>query len=366
MSIRRSSRPSKNAVAGISGVTELDSTASEGSGRVSMQFDVGVNVNDAAIDVERSVAAAVRNLPPGSGEPVVTKADPNAFPIMDMVLSGPQGQDALAQVANNFVVQQLESVTGVASVEVEGGRQQQVNVNLDPAKMRAYGVSLTQVEQAVGAQNTSMPGGTEDLGIKTMTVRAIGQFSNVNDLRNLVIINGAASAGTTLTGQNPGGLVHLRDIATVSDSYSTLKRITRFNGADTVHIGIIKTSGANELAVADGVKAKMAEIAPDLPPGAKMQVISDDSTYTRASVNSVEEDLILAILITGIIMLLFLHTIRSTFIVVLAIPTSIISTFLVMWAVGFTLNLMTLMALTLCIGILVDDSIVVLRTPSAT
>lgn len=196
--------PLENAVAGISGVTEMDSTASEGSGRVSLQFDVGVNVDDAAIDVERNVASAVRSLPAGSQEPVIFKADPNAFPIMNIVLSGPQGQDALAQVANNFVMQQLESVDGVAAVEVNGGRTQQVNVNLNPAKMKAYGVTLDQVEQAVGAQNTSLPGGTQDLGIKTMTVRAIGQFSNVDDLRNLVIVNGAANAGTTLTGQNPG------------------------------------------------------------------------------------------------------------------------------------------------------------------
>ena len=355
-------KPLEDAVAGISGVDSLNSTASEGSGNVTLQFATGVNTNQAAIDVERAVAAAVRNLPSGASAPVVSKADPNAFPIMTLVLSGPQGQDALAEVANNLVAPRLQSVDGVAAVNVNGGRTHQINVYLDPAKMAAYGVSLTAVQNALTNANVTTPAGLVTQGNRSITVREVGQFTNLDDVRSLVVVSpNTGATASALPGQNPGGSVFLSDVATVQDSYSQYTRFLRYNGANSVSVGIVKTSDANTINVADGVRAKAAGMAAELPPASTLQVINDSSVYTRASVSSVQEDLILAILITGLVMLVFLHTLRSTFIVVLAIPTTIIATFLVMWVLGFTLNTMTLMALTLTIGILVDDSIVVLE-----
>src|SRR5512136_1880867 len=256
-------KPIEDAVSGISGVDTLNSTASEGSGNVSLQFTTAVNTNQAAIDVERAVAAAVRNLPATAGAPVVNKADPNAFPVMTLVLSGPQGQDSLAETGKNLVLPRLQSVQGVAAVNVNGGRTHQINVNLDPAKMAAYAVSLTAVQTALTNANLTIPAKTVNQGNKSITVREVGQFTNLEDLRNLVNLNpntgaaGVAASSSVLTGQNPGGVVYLRDVATVEDSYSQYTRFLRYNGADAVSVGVVKTSDANALQVSDGIRAKV-------------------------------------------------------------------------------------------------------------
>ena len=194
------------------------------------------------------VAAAVRNLPATAGDPVVSKADPNAFPVMTLVLSGPQGQDALAETGKNLVLPRLQSVEGVAAVNVNGGRTHQISVNLDPAKMAAYAVSLTAVQTALTNANLTTPAGTVDQGNKTITVREVGQFTNLEDLRNLVVLNpntgaaGVAASSAVLSGQNPGGVVYLRDVATVQDSYSQYTRFLRYNGVNAVSVGVVKTS----------------------------------------------------------------------------------------------------------------------------
>ena len=164
-----------------------------------------------------------------------------------------------------------------------------------------------------------------------------------------------------MPGQDTGGLVFLRDVATIWEGFEEQTQVLRYNGEDAVNISIIKTSDANAIEMADSVHKVIEELGQELPPGAEMTIVADDSEFTRESVAAVREDLILAVLVTGLVMLVFLHTVRSTFIVLLAIPTSLISTFLVMWVLGFSLNVLTLLALTLTIGILVDDSVVVLE-----
>jgi hydrophobic/amphiphilic exporter-1 (mainly G- bacteria), HAE1 family len=356
-------KPLEDAVAGLSGVDSLSSNASEGSGSVSVSFQLGVDGNQAAINVERAVAGVRGRLPADANDPVIQKADMNAQPIITLNLSGPQGQDELAQFAKDNILARFQSVDGVASVNVNGGREHQIQLQVLPSKLIAYGLSLQAVQQAIAANNLTMPAGSLDLGRSTTSVRAVGTFNNLDDVRNLVISNGAASSAssTLLQGQNPGGLVRLKDVANVIDGYAERTSYQRYNGVESVSIGVVKTSDANTIKVADGVRARMAEVTKVLPPGAELNIVNDSAVYTKASVEGVQTDLLLAILITGLVMLVFLHTIRSTFIVIMAIPTSIIATFLVMWVLGFTLNTMTLMALTLVIGILVDDSIVVLE-----
>ncbi len=352
-------KPIEDAVAGVSGIDQLTSQSSDNLSIVEIQFQDGVDANQASVDVERQLATIRSTLPTDAQEPIVIKTDINATPIVQLVLSGPQGQDELAQYAKDNIKPALQSISGVASVDVAGGRDRQMLVEPDPAKLVAYGLPVQAVQEALAANNVTVPAGDMDQGRRTSPVRAVTAYQSVAALQNMVIV-GSQGAGP-LPGQNSGGIVRLGDVAGVHAGYADQTHILRYNGIDAVAISVVKTGDANTIQVASQVRAAIGNLSARLPAGASLTVVHDDSIFTQASVSSVQTDLILAILITGLIMLAFLHNFRSTLIILLAIPTSIISTFLVMWALGFSLNMITLMALTLVIGILVDDSIVVLE-----
>ncbi len=358
-------KPIEDAVAGIAGIDHINSSANEGLAVVVISFVEGVNGNQAAIDVERQVATVRGTLPSDAQDPTVIKADINAAPIMQVVLNGPQGQDELFDIAENQIKPRLQAVDGVASVDIAGGREREIQVNPDPARLAAFGLSLSTIQQTLAANNLTFPVGSVEEGRQKTSIRSVGDFSNLEDIKNIVVAGGpkqGSNSQPTTPGKDAGGWVYLRNVATVQQGFKDTSQVLRYNGQDAVNINIVKTSDSNAIAVADNLRTVIEEFnTHKLPAGAKMTVVIDTSDFTRQSVSAVQEDLILAILITGLVMLIFLHTIRSTFIVLLAIPTSIISTFLVMWALGFTLNSITLMALTLVIGILVDDSIVVIE-----
>jgi HAE1 family hydrophobic/amphiphilic exporter-1 len=341
--------PIEDAVAGVSGLDEMSATASEGSGTVMLQFVQGTDNNQAAIEVERRVSAV--SLPDGASKPTVFKADSGSMPIMVITLNGPQGQDALYTLANDKLKARLEAVPGVASVSVSGGRNSEIQIEADPAKLAAYSLSLSEVQQAIANNNVTSPAGSMDQGRQKKSIRAVGEFTSLDDIRNVVV----------KSDQTTGGQVYVQDVATVQKGYSDRTVIFRYNGLDTVSINVTKTNDANTVEVAKQVRQVIEAFKQELPSGAEMVISSDSSTYVKESVAAVEEDLVLAIVVAGLVLLIFLHTIRSTFIVLLAIPTSLITTFLVMWRLGLSLNQMTLMAMTLVIGILVDDSIVVLE-----
>jgi HAE1 family hydrophobic/amphiphilic exporter-1 len=361
-------KPIEDAVAGISGIDQINSTSSEGVGVVVVQFVEGTNGNQAAIDVERQVATVRGQLPTDAKDPSIIKADINAIPIMQVVLSGPQDPGELYDLAENTLKPRLQAVSGVASVNVAGGREREIQVYADPLKLANFGLTLDSVQQSLAANNVTLPAGSIEEGRQKTSVRSVGEFGSLPEI-NDVIISGNPKAShpgdqpkpPPTPGQDNGGLVYLRNVASIQEGYKDQSQILRYNGQDTVNISIVKTSDANTINVADDVRAGLDAFQKNLPSGAKLTVVIDNSKFTRESVAAVQDDLILAVLITGLVMLVFLHTIRSTFIVVLAIPTSIISTFLVMWALGFSLNTLTLLALALVIGILVDDSIVVLE-----
>lgn len=342
-------KPIEDAVAGISGIDELTSTSTEGVGIVQLSFVQGTDNGQAAIDVERRVSSV--KLPDDAEKPTVTKADTGSMPIMVLTLNGPQGQDALYELAENQLKTRLQAVPGVASVSVSGGRDSEIQIEADPAKLAAYSLSLDEVQQAVANNNITTPAGSMDQGRMKKSLKTVGEFTTLGEIENVVV----------KSDQDNGGQVYLQDVATVQEGYSDRSEIFRYNGLDTVKISVTKTSDGNTVEVAENVRQVVDEFKNELPTGADLSIVTDNSTFVRDSVLAVEEDLMLAILITGLIMLIFLHTIRSTFIVLLAIPTSLITTFLVMWILGFSLNQLTLLAMTLVIGILVDDSIVVLE-----
>jgi HAE1 family hydrophobic/amphiphilic exporter-1 len=342
-------KPIEDAVAGIAGLDELTSRSTEGLALVTITFVEGTDGSQAAIDVERQVATV--SLPADADDPTIIKADTNATPIMVLTLNGPQGQAALFDLADNELKTRLQAVPGVASVNITGGREREVQINADPARLAAYGLSLNEVQQAVANNNVTTPAGNLDQARLKKTIRTVGEFTNLAEIENTVVKSGA----------DGGGQVYLKDVASVQEGFKDQETIFRFNGLDAVSLSVTKTSEGNTVEVADKVRKVVEEFQRELPPGAELTIVTDNSTFVRESVSAVVEDLGLAILITGLVILIFLHTIRSTFIVLLAIPTSLISTMLAMWILDFSLNQLTLLAMTLVIGILVDDSIVVLE-----
>lgn len=348
-------KPIEDAVAGIAGIDQLTSRSTEGLGTVTIAFVEGVDGNQAAIDVERQVATVRNQLPGEAEDPSIIKADINAIPIIVSALNGPQNQETLFDIANDDLKPRLQAVDGVASVSIAGGREREVQIEADPAKLAAYGLPFSVIQQAVSANNVTFPAGSLDEGRQKTSIRSVGEFKSVEEINHIVVKN------TTTNKEQPGGLVDLQDVATVQEGLKDREQILRFNGLDAISISVTKTSDSNTVEVANNVQKVIKEFQKDLPSGASLTVVLDSSQFIRNSVAAVQEDLVMAILITGIVMLVFLHTIRSTFIVLMAIPTCIMSSFLVMWILGFSLNQLTLMALTLVIGILVDDSIVVIE-----
>ena len=341
--------PVEEAVAGISGIDTITSSANEGVGTVTIAFRDGVDGNVAAIEVERRVSAIGGQLPDDAQEPSIIKADIGAFPIMNLVLRGPQSQDALFEFADEFLVDRFQAIPGVASVSLSGGRDREIQVNVDMEQLSAYKLSLDDVERNIRDSSETLPVGTIEQGRQKSTIRSVGDFTSLADIENIVL------------SASPGGQVFLRNVATVEEGFEDESQIIRYNGTDAVSISITKTSDGNTVEVADTLYAILDDIQTDLPAGAELILVTDASSDIRGSVNGVQQDLVLAILITGVIMLLFLHRIPTTLIVLFAIPSSLISTLIVMWAMGFTLNQITLLAMTLIIGNLVDDSIVVLE-----
>ena len=341
--------PVENAVAGVSGIQNVNGLSGNGTSRVSIQFASGTDVNVAANDVSQVINRVQRSLPAGIQSPTIFKADPNASPIMNIALSGGQPQQ-LYDVATNVMTPALEEVPGVASVSVEGGLVPQVNVVLDPNAIEAYGISVNQVSQAIQSQNLSVPGGVTTEQGQNRTVRTNAYFQSVDQLRNLVVQSRPGSGPLTL-GQ----------ISTVTNGYAPVNQETHLNGKDAVVMVITAQSGANIVEVDNSVKGALARLGRELPPGLKVSLVNDSTVYTHESIQAVQDDLALAILLPAIVLLLFLHRPRNMVIVVLAIPISLISTFTVMYFLGFSLDLISLLALSLMTGILVDDSIVVLE-----
>jgi hydrophobic/amphiphilic exporter-1 (mainly G- bacteria), HAE1 family len=343
-------KPVEDALSGLSGLDTITSTSSEGSASINIRFVDDADVNQASLDVERRLAAVRGSLPSDIGEPSVIKADSDAAPVMNLAVSS--GQRSLAdiyQLANDTILPRLQSVDGVADVEIQGGLQREIEVKVDPDRLDAYGLSYQTIEDTLSHENVNLPGGNIKEGQHAEDVRAVGQLQTVDDLRNLIVETASV------------GVVKLGDVATVVDGYKDQTRLQRFNGQDAVGLTITKQSDANGVQVANDIQAALSDLRQQLPTDLQLQVTSDTAVFTHKSIDAVQTDLLLAVVLTGLVLMLFLHTWRNTLIVLLAIPTCLITTCLVIYFAGFSLNVVTLLALALSIGILVDDSIVVLE-----
>ncbi len=341
--------PIENAISGISGVSTITSTSSQGSASISVQLADGYDANQANLDIQQAMGPVARQLPANATAPVVRKFDPNASPILNIAFTGAP-LDQLYDVANNQIQPAIQSVPGVGQVNVSGGLQREIQVQVDYGKLAGYGVSMQQVSTALSSANVAVPSGSVPIGTQIINVVPQGLFTTVQDIQSVVVSDVSTS-----------GPITVGNVASVVQTYKPQYTLQRLNGQDAVGLSVTPNSDANTVQVARAAEAELNRLQPVLPPGTGTTIVNDQSLFTRASLDSIQRDLTLAVILVGIVILVFLHDWKHTIIVLCAIPTSLISTFLVMYLLGFTLNTMSMMALALMIGILVDDSIVVLE-----
>ena len=339
----------EGAVNTISGIDELRSTSVEGVSQVFITFLLEKNADVAAQEVRDKVNLAIPDLPETAEEPIIQKLDTDAAPVLRIAVSAPRSLREVTDVADKQIKERIESINGVGQVQIVGGRQREIQVWVDPDKMRAYNVTVAEVAAAVRAQNLEVPGGRVDEGTRELTVRTLGRIPDPASFNDLVVANRGSYS------------VKVSDIGYVEDGAEEQRTQARLNGQPAVTLIVSKQSGQNTVAVADEVKARLAEITPTLPAGFRAEVVGDQSIFIKASLEAIETHLVEGGILAAIVVFIFLWSFRSTFIAAIAIPTSIIATFGLMAAMGYTLNNITMLALTLMVGIVIDDAIVVLE-----
>lgn len=342
-------KPIEDAVATLQNVDTITSTSDEGVSTVSVQFTTAANTNLVSVDVERVINAVRNKLPSDADPPSIIKFETSEFPVLVVALSGPQEPLELQRVATDTVQRSFEAVPGVQSVTVSGGEERELHVKLNMEKLRAYGIGINTVQQALQSEQIEIPAGS------------LGEQGKDLNVRLNALIAQPSQLGRIIVASTPTGRVYLSDVATIEDGAKKVQVIDRVNGKPAVSIVATKAVSANTIMVSQGVRATIARLQPSLPSGMRLDVVNDAATYTQQSFNTIRKTLGEAILLTGIILLLFLHTWRSTLIVMLAIPTSLLTTFGLMSFLGLGLDLFSMLALTLSVGILVDDSIVILE-----
>jgi len=339
----------EEAVNTISGLEELQSISTEGVSQLIVRFNLDKDVNLAAQEVRDQVATALPDLPEGTKNPVISKLDPDAAPVLFVALLSKRPIREVTEFADHELRETLENVAGVGQVTILGGRKRQIQVVLDPVKLRGAGVSAVEVQRAIVAQNVTTPGGAVDTGPSRLTFRVSGRVPTV------------AAVGEIIVRAVEGHPITVADLGTVIDGEEEAETAASINGEPAVVLSIRKQSGENSVAVVDALNERMKEFQPRMPPGFRLSVVRDNTETTRTSVGAVKEHLGLGAVLASLVVLLFLGSLRSTFIAAIAIPTSIIGTFMCMWWMGFTINTITLLALALAVGIVIDDAIVVLE-----
>ncbi|MQA30379.1 MAG: hypothetical protein GEU82_11150 [Luteitalea sp.] len=339
----------EEAVNTISGIDELRSTSSEGVSIVIIGFLLEKDADVAAQEVRDKVNSVLPRLPKTIDQPRVDKFDPDAAPVLSIALTANKPVREVTEYADKVLRRQLESVSGVGQVLVLGGRSRQINVWLDADRLRAYNLTVTDVSRALQAQNIEVPGGRVDQGAQSLTLRTRGRVQSVAAFNDIVVR------------EKDGHPVRIGDVARVEDGEAESETVANVNGTPTVLLDVRRQSGTNTVEVVKAVRERLDEARATLPPGYDARIVRDLSEFIEASINSVEEHLIVGSILAALVVLLFLGNVRSTIIAAIAIPTSIIATFGLIWYMGFTLNAMTMLALTLAVGIVIDDAIVVLE-----
>lgn len=338
-------------LAGIENLKQISSIAQDGVGIVICEFVLGTDLAAASADVRDKVSIARGQLPDDVNEPIVRKVDLNSKPIMNITVRGKLSPKELRIYADNVLKDEIATVSGVSQVSVNGGEEREVRIDVDKNRLAAYSTNINSIANAVASATLNLPGGKIREGELSYSVRTLGEFVTIDDIKDVMV----AVPGKT------GEYFRLRDVADIYDSVKEPDTYTRVDGVNAVLLSVQKTTDGNTVAVVDGVKKKLASVNASLPSSMEVVSLTDDAKEVETSIFEVNKTLYEAIFIVVIIVMLFLHSIRGTFIVAIAIPTSLMATYGPISAMGFSLNIMTLLALSLVIGILVDDSIVVLE-----
>jgi HAE1 family hydrophobic/amphiphilic exporter-1 len=333
----------------VDGISELRSVSGQGNSIVIATFKLDRDLESAAQDVRDRVNTLGRRLPDDATPPVVQKFDNDSTPVLTVALTADRSIRELTELADKTARPQLERVGGVGEVRVVGGLDRAINVWIDAERLAAYQVSISQIRQALERQNADVPGGNVTTGREELTLRTLGRFNDPRQFGDLVIAN------------INGSPVKLRDVGRVEDGTKEQRSFSRLNGVPTVTVDIRRQSGANTVEVIHGLKEALPRVAAQLPEDVKLEVIRDQSRYIEAALHEIETHLILGSILASLVVLIFMRSWRSTVIAAVAIPCSVISTFGMMRALDFTLNSVTMLALVLMVGVVIDDAIVVLE-----
>ncbi len=343
------SRPIEEVVNTVAGLSELRSISGPGQSMVLATFELDRDIDTAAQDVRDRVATVLRRLPREVQPPVISKFDNDQAPVLTLSLSGDRPLRELTELADKIVKVRIERAAGVGGVTIEGAATRAVNLWLDADRLAAYGLPVTAVRDALERQNVDIPGGNVTASVREQSLRTLGRFTEAAEFENLVIAT------------RHGEPIRLRDLGRAEDGTKEQRSITRLNGRPAVILEVRRQSGANTVAVIEAVKSRLPELERQLPDDVKFQVIRDQSNYIYAALHEINTHLILGSLLACAVVLIFMRDWRSTLISAVAIPASVVATFGMMWALNFTLNSVTMLALVLMVGIVIDDAIVVLE-----
>ncbi len=338
----------EEAINPVEGVRHITSTTSEGVSIVVAEFELGTNIHTAAQDVRSKVSALRRDFPAAVEEPVIERIDPADLPILSLSVASPQlSPKQLTSLAEKVITKRLENIQGVGSLKIIGGQRREIQVLLDPARMRGYGLTVPDVVTSLRRENLEVPAGKVGQGGMEELVRVEGKFATAEHFRDLVV--------KTIRGVP----VYLPEIASISDAFEEQRTLALIDGRRALALEVRKQSGSNTVDVAEAVKAAIPGLNNELPGDTRLSVVRDQSVFIREAVDDVRNTLLLGAFFTVMVVFVFLNSWRSTVITGLTLPVSIISAFIVMKLLGFTLNMLTLMGLSLSIGLLIDDAIVV-------
>jgi len=339
----------EDAVTSIEGIKQISSTSRQGSASITVEFELNRNIDAALQDVQTRVAQAARRLPREMDPPIITKTNPEDQPILWFSLSGTRSPTFMADYIRNVLRPQFQTIEGVGEVMLGGYRERNIRVWFDAPRLEAQGLTVLDVMNAIQREHLEVPAGRIETPEREMNVRAEGEAIDLDAFRKLVVAF------------KQGSPVRLQDVAVIEDGLEDRRRMARANGMPSVGFGIKKLRGANAVQVGQLAKAKMLDLRKDLPEGLILDVNFDATTFVEQAIHEILFTLVLAALLTGVVCWLFLGSLSTTFNVLLAIPTSILGTFIVMYFFGFTLNTFTVLGLSLVVGIVVDDAIMVLE-----
>ena len=343
------SKQIEDAVATISGIEKIESNSLDSVSIVTIAFEFGTDVNFAHIDVKDKVDAILARLPNDANPPIVEKFDLGAAPILELMLTGDRSLRELYSLADGEVKDALSRVAGVASVDILGGEKREVQVNLSKERLKGYGLSITDVVRGIEAGNVSVPAGRITQSKEEFSVRTEGEFTSLEALRDLDIF------------LQSGGTVKLGALGSVDDTAAEKRMTARYGGREGISLSIVKLGDAQPIRLVDEVRKTIELLEAQLPDDVQIDVIKDESVNILDSVNDVQTNIIIGVILTSIILYIFLHNLRMTIIVAVVMPACILSAFLLMGAFGFTLNIMSMLGLGLSIGTLVVNAIVILE-----